>query len=84
MLDSSELLILAQLLNNILKKQKVWKIKITNSRNNTLLSSSASAQVSVNLNIGTESSWHPYESWENNGYSNIEYYYLPTLSVIMM
>jgi hypothetical protein len=34
------------------------KIKITNSRNNTLLSSSASAQVSVNLNIGTESSWH--------------------------
>jgi hypothetical protein len=30
------------------------KIKITNSRNNTLLSSSASAQVSVNLNIGTE------------------------------
>jgi hypothetical protein len=53
------------------------KIKTTNSRNNTLLSSSASAQVSVNLNIGTESSWHPYESWENNGYSNT--YYLPDI-----
>jgi hypothetical protein len=56
MLDSSELfLILAQLLNNILKK-KDEKIKTTNSRNNTSISSSASAQVSVNLNIGTEPS----------------------------
>jgi hypothetical protein len=48
------------------------KIK-TISRNNTLLSSSASAQVSVNLNIGTE----PSNICQNNEYSNIEYYYLP-------
>jgi hypothetical protein len=83
MLDSSELLILAQLLNNILKKQKgMKKLKLLIVGIILLLSSSASAQVSVNLNIGTESSWHPYESWENNGYSNITTY--RTLSVIMM
>jgi hypothetical protein len=58
MLDSSELLILAQLLNNILKKQKDEKLKLLIVGIILLLSSSASAQVSVNLNIGTESSWH--------------------------
>jgi hypothetical protein len=69
-------------LNNILKKKKDEKLKL-HSRNNTLLSSSASAQVSVNLNI-EQSHLGTIMNLGNNEYSNIEYYYYRTLSVIMM